>query len=304
MSVENSFEKHYNFVIYTLNPENKLITREFINDIMVRFKVNTKRKQVYKVNNLDYFITATTHKTYSLDIPLEEYMEIKYKYYENFPDCKDVFIQHKNYERLEFIGDSIVKPILTDYITSYFINQDEGFLSKLRSRLEKTQMFSDLTRLLNLKDYILISRQYEETNTRNTNLSIMEDVFEAFIGALYLDAKEQKDCGYAFKVIHDLIFNIFESETFNLDLRKLSIDDNYKDKLNSFCNTNKLPQPIYKLKDIQSITDKRGNNMYKYNEYTVLVIVREFEATGKSKTKKDAEQKAALNMLKMIAENK
>ena len=49
---------------------------------------------------------------------------------------------------------------------------------------------------------------------------------------------------------------------------------------------------------------KRGNNMYKYNEYTVLVIVREFEATGKSKTKKDAEQKAALNMLKMIAENK
>ncbi len=268
---------------------------------MIRFKVNTKRKQFYKVENLDYFITATTHKTYSLDIPLENYKKIKDKYYEKFPDCKNVFIQPKNYERLEFIGDSIIKPILTDYITSYFINQNEGFLSKLRSRLEKTQMFSDLTRLLNLKDYILISRQYEETNTRNTNLSIMEDVFEAFIGALYLDAKEQKDCGYAFKVIHDLIFNIFESDTFNLDLRKMSIDDNYKDKLNSFCNMNKLPQPIYKLKDIQTITSKRGNSMYKYNEYTVLVIVREFEAVGTSKTKKDAEQKAAFNMLNMIS---
>lgn len=297
----SDFTKHYNSVIYNINPENRLITKEFINDIMVRFGINDKRKQIYKVNNLDYFITATTHKTYSLDVSEEEYNTIKEMYYLNYPDSNYVFIQNTNYERLEFIGDSIIKPILTDYITSYFINQNEGFLSKLRSRLEKTQFFSNLTKLLNLKDYILISRQYEETDTRNTNLSIMEDVFEAFIGALYLDAKEQKDCGYAFKVIHDLIYNIFESDTFNLDLRKMSIDDNYKDKLNSFCNMNKLPQPVYKLKDVQSITDKRGNNMYKYNEYTVLVIVREFEAIGKSKTKKDAEQKAALNMLNMIS---
>ena len=296
----SDFTKHYNSVIYNINPENRLITKEFINDIMVRFGINDKRKQIYKVNNLDYFITATTHKTYSLDVSKEEYNTIKEMYYVNYPDSNYVFIQNTNYERLEFIGDSIIKPILTDYITSYFINQNEGFLSKLRSRLEKTQFFSNLTKLLNLKDYILISRQYEETDTRNTNLSIMEDVFEAFIGALYLDAKEQKDCGYAFKVIHDLIYNIFESDTFNLDLRKMSIDDNYKDKLNSFCNMNKLPQPVYKLKDVQSITSKRGNNMYKYNEYTVLVIVREFEAIGKSKTKKDAEQKAALNMLNMI----
>ena len=296
----SDFTKHYNSVIYNINPENRLITKEFINDIMVRFGINDKRKQIYKVNNLDYFITATTHKTYSLDVSEEEYDTIKEMYYLNYPDSNYVFIQNTNYERLEFIGDSIIKPILTDYITSYFINQNEGFLSKLRSRLEKTQFFSNLTKLLNLKDYILISRQYEETDTRNTNLSIMEDVFEAFIGALYLDAKEQKDCGYAFKVIHDLIYNIFESDTFNLDLRKMSIDDNYKDKLNSFCNMNKLPQPVYKLKDIQSITSKRGNNMYKYNEYTVLVIVREFEAIGKSKTKKDAEQKAALNMLNVI----
>lgn len=298
---DSEFTKHYNSVIYNINPENRLITKEFINDIMVRFGINDKRKQIYKVNNLDYFITATTHKTYSLDVSEEEYNTIKEMYYLNYPDSNYVFIQNTNYERLEFIGDSIIKPILTDYITSYFINQNEGFLSKLRSRLEKTQFFSNLTKLLNLKDYILISRQYEETDTRNTNLSIMEDVFEAFIGALYLDAKEQRDCGYAFKVIHDLIYNIFESDTFNLDLRKMSIDDNYKDKLNSFCNMNKLPQPVYKLKDVQSITSKRGNNMYKYNEYTVLVIVREFEAIGKSKTKKDAEQKAALNMLNMIS---
>ena len=45
-------------------------------------------------------------------------------YYLNYPDSNYVFIQNTNYERLEFIGDSIIKPILTDYITSYFINQN------------------------------------------------------------------------------------------------------------------------------------------------------------------------------------
>ena len=47
----SDFTKHYNSVIYNINPENRLITKEFINDIMVRFGINNKRKQIYKVNN-------------------------------------------------------------------------------------------------------------------------------------------------------------------------------------------------------------------------------------------------------------
>lgn len=292
--------KIMNFIIYTLNCNNKLITTEFINDIMLSFKINTKRRQTYKVKNIDYFITATTHKTYSLNISNEEYEKIKLEYQINNPDFKDVFIQNENYEKLEFIGDSVLKPVLTDYITSYFIDQNEGFLSKLRSRLEKTQMFSKLTRILNLKDYILISRQYEETGTRDTNLSIMEDVFEAFIGALYKDATEQKDCGYAYKIIHTLIYNIIEDECYGVDLQKLSEDDNYKDKLNAFCNSHKLPLPIYKLKNIKENVKQRGNNIYKTNIYYVIVKVQNMEIEGYGNNKKEAEQKAAENMFNKL----
>ena len=60
--------KIMNFIIYTLNCNNKLITTEFINDIMIRFKINTKRRQTYKVKNIEYFITAKTHKKYSLNL--------------------------------------------------------------------------------------------------------------------------------------------------------------------------------------------------------------------------------------------
>lgn len=293
-------EQKINFIIYNINSNNKLITEDIINDIMTRFNINTKRKQNYKVKDIGYFITATTHKTYSLNLEDEEYEDIKNKFYELYPDNELVFLQNQNYERLEFIGDAVLKPILTDYITSYFIKQNEGFLSKLRSKLEKTQMFSNITKILNLKEYILLSRQYEETGTRETNKSIMEDVFEAFIGALYLDAKEQKDCGYAFKLIHTLIYNIFESDIYGIDLQKLSIDDNYKDILNSFCNSHKLPLPIYKLKNKTESINKRGINIYKTKNYFVIVKVQDFETEGTGNNKKEAEQNAAFNMLKMI----
>lgn len=293
-------EQKLNYIIYTLNPNNKLITVDFINDIMTRFGINKGRKVNYKVKDINLFITATTHKTYSLNLESEAYESLKEEFKYRYPNNKAVFLQNQNYERLEFIGDAIVKPILTDYITSYFTKQNEGFLSKLRSKLEKTQMFSNLTKILNLKEYILISRQYEETGTRETNKSIMEDVFEAFIGALYLDAKGQKDCGYAFKIIHDLIFNIFESDVYGIDLQKLSIEDNYKDLLNSFCNSHKLPLPIYKLKNKIENINKRGNEIYKKVDYFVIVKVQDFETEGKGKNKKEAEQNAAFNMLKKI----
>lgn len=286
-----------NFIIYNLNSNNKLITKEFINDIMIRFKINSKRRQTYKVGNIDYFITATTHKTYSLNIDKEEHEKLKLEYQILYPDCKDVFIQNSNYEKLEFIGDSVLKPVITDYITSYFTDQNEGFLSKLRSRLEKTQMFSKIARILNLKDYILISRQYEENGTRDTNISILEDVFEAFIGALYKDATDQKDCGFAYKIIHTLIYNIFEDETYGIDLQKLSEDDNYKDKLNAFCNSHKLPLPKYRLKNIKEEVKKRGVSVYKQNIYYVIVNVQNIEVEGYGTNKKDAEQKAAEKMM-------
>lgn len=292
-----------NYIIYTLNPNNKLINEQFINDIMVRFGINVKRKVNYKVKNINYFVTATTHKTYSLNLDNENYEILKTEFLNKYPNNKSVFLQNQNYERLEFIGDAILKPILTDYITSYFTKQNEGFLSKLRSKLEKTQMFSNLTKILNLKEYILISKQYEETGTRETNKAIMEDIFEAFIGALYLDAKDQKDCGYAFKIVHDLVFNIFENDVYGLDLQKLSVDDNYKDILNSFCNSHKLPLPIYKLKNKVEFTDRRGNEIYKKTEYIVIVKVQNFEADGKGCNKKEAEQKAAFNMLRRINYN-
>lgn len=295
-----SSNDNMNFIIYNLNSNNRLITKEFINDIMIRFNINTKRRQTYKVGNIDYFITATTHKTYSLNIDKEEYEKLKFEYQILYPDCKDVFIQNSNYEKLEFIGDSVLKPVITDYITSYFTDQNEGFLSKLRSRLEKTQMFSKIARVLNLKDYILISRQYEENGTRDTNLSILEDVFEAFIGALYKDATDQKDCGYAYKIIHTLIYNIFEDETYGIDLQKLSEDDNYKDKLNAFCNSHKLPPPKYRLKNIKEETKKRGVSVYKQNIFYVIVNVQNIEVEGYGSSKKEAEQKAAEKMMEKL----
>jgi ribonuclease III len=277
-----------NFIIYTINCKNKLITYDFVNNLLKKFNLN------YEINNIDYFIIATTHKTYSLNLSDEEYEIYKNKFTK---DNNCIFLQNNNYEKFEFLGDSILKPIMTEYIMEFYPDENEGFLSKLRSRLEKTQMLSKISRSLKISDYVLISREYEENSTRNNNDNIMEDIFEAFIGALYKDLRENNNEGYAFQIIHDLIFNIFEDDEYGIDLQELAQDDNYKDQLNAFCNSHKLPTPKYILKNIEEETRIRGNSLYNVKIYNIYVQIQSFKELGCDENKKEAEQKAAKRML-------
>ena len=288
--MSNNKQNIENFIIYTINCKNKLITIDFINDLLKKFNITCK------INNINYFITATTHKTYSLNLSFEEYEKYKNNYI-NSNDNNAIFLQNHNYEKFEFLGDSILKPIMTEYIMDFYPDENEGFLSKLRSRIEKTQMLSRLSRLLKLSDYVLISREYEETSTRDNNDNIMEDIFEAFIGALYTDLKENNNEGYAYQIIHDFIFNIFEDDFYGVDLQELAQDDNYKDQLNAYCNSHKLPTPKYILKNIEEETKIRGNSLYNIKIYNIYVQIQSFQELGSDENKKEAEQKAAKNML-------
>ena len=90
----------------------------------------------------------------------------------------------KNYERLEFLGDAIIKPIISIYLVERYPYENEGFLSTLRTKIESTNTLSHFFKCLGLHDYILLSQSVEQENGRN-NIHILEDCFEAFIGALF-----------------------------------------------------------------------------------------------------------------------
>jgi len=180
------------------------------------------------------------------------------------------FSLKNSYETLEFLGDAVLGFIVTKYLFDQYQSEQEGFLTKVRTKIVRGKTLAEVARRLDLGSMVLM----DDKGMRNEwfkNEKILEDVFEAFIGAVYLDlgviwAK-------SFVIRHVL------SEAPNLE------DDNYKDIVMRWCQANKYSLPQY---IVQSF-DK--------HVFNVMVKVDAACAFGSGKTKKDAEQEAAKNLI-------
>lgn len=97
----------------------------------------------------------------------------------------------RDYQRLEFLGDSVMQLATADYLYRHYPNWDEGQLTELRITMVQTRSFAALARELKFNEYILLGHGEEISGARNRD-SLLEDVWEAFIGALYLDQGQAK----------------------------------------------------------------------------------------------------------------
>lgn len=91
-----------------------------------------------------------------------------------------------NYERLEFLGDSILGFITSEYIFKKFRNLHEGKLTRLRASLVCEKTLSMFAKKLNIGNFIRLSHGEERTGGRN-RISILADAFESIIAAIFLD---------------------------------------------------------------------------------------------------------------------
>jgi ribonuclease III len=92
-----------------------------------------------------------------------------------------------NNQRLEFLGDTVLQFILTDALYAEFPNEREGILSRKRAILTKGKFLTQMARSLQLEAYIRLNKSEEEAGGRE-RASILEDCFEALLGAIYLDS--------------------------------------------------------------------------------------------------------------------
>lgn len=92
----------------------------------------------------------------------------------------------RDYQRLEFLGDSVMQLSTAEYLFKKYPLWDEGRLTELRIAMVQTRSFAYLARELAFDKYILLGHGEELNGARNRD-SLLEDVWEAFIGALYLD---------------------------------------------------------------------------------------------------------------------
>jgi dsRNA-specific ribonuclease len=203
---------------YILNEYNKYITIEVIEKIFKRYDIK------HKVKNLINFQTAMIHKSYLNSYIVNDKMLNILKELEPINKKlinKTIPLQENSYETLEFLGDAIIHAVLASYLYKRYTDKGPGFLTKLRTKLEEGDSLAKLARCIGLHEYAIIARNIEIAGGRKNNINIIEDIFEAFIGAMSLETN--------FEVCQEFIINIIDEE---IDFAKMiNTDNNYKELL-------------------------------------------------------------------------
>ena len=181
-------------------------------------------------------------------------------------------------ERLEFLGDSVLGLALADYLYHRLPAHPEGLLSQLRSRLVDANSCAQYLQKLGLPEHILLGKG-EVLSEGRAKTSILADVFEALLGAIYLDGG--LPTAKSFLLLH------FETE---FEAAIGSPPRNYKAELQDFSQKQFQRTPVYK------IVDETGPDHAKV--FHVMVFVDGEEAgLGAGASKKEAEQRAAFDAL-------
>jgi ribonuclease III len=196
-------------------------------------------------------------------------------------------LQEESNERLEFLGDAVINIIIGKYLFDRYPDENEGFLTKLRTKLVNGTMLAHLCELVNFQRFLIISKQIEANNGR-LNKKILEDAFEAFVGAMYLDFSNRDNNSLA--IVQEWIVNLIEE---NIDFSELiSTNSNYKDVfLKYFQHTYNYVPKFFEIS-----TD----NVHNGKIYVVCIKDKHKAviSTGRGQSKKHAENDAAHNALK------
>ena len=254
---------HLNQTALPYNSQNKLIDERNVIELLSIFD---------SIGSINIYRRAFVHKSYCT------------RKNENFVDgnthCPSdcLPLQEENNERLEFLGDAILHLVIAKYLFQRYPDVNEGFLTTTRTKLVNGDMLAFLSNCLGLKEFVLLSSQIEANNGRQ-NKNILEDTFEAFIGAIFLDFEEK--CGNGFKYANDWIIHVIETYVDFAELMTKSTS--HKDRLVKYCQHNFQFIPKFYEIDVTEVHGKRVHTIYVKNNMGVVIAI------GKGNTKKAAE---------------
>ena len=186
-----------------------------------------------------------------------------------------------NNERLEFLGDAILDSTVAEYLYRKFPDKPEGFLTQTRSKIVNGESLAHLTRSLGLDKFIVSHASHYDTNK-----NILEDAFEAFIGALYLDQ------GY--RAVRKFVEKRLIAKYIDFDA-VLKTDTNYKSRLLEWAQQKKV--------EVVFGTNAVDDDLRTPHFMSEILVDGTKTAEGHGFTKKDAEQNAACAALSVLSEN-
>lgn len=182
--------------------------------------------------------------------------------------------EHRNYERLEFLGDRVLGMTMAHLLYKMFPNDREGALAQRHVKLVRAETVAEVVKRLKIDEYI-IAKDKETTQSIN----VLCDVGEAIIGAIYIDSNIEQAIAFVERNWRGLI-----------DMADTGSEKDYKTQLQEKFHALKMPVPVYE------VVAKEGSEHEPI--FTIKVVFNdELFALGHGKNKKTAEQQAAQNLL-------
>lgn len=227
-----------------------------------------EEKLGYKFKNISYLKTALTHSSYSNELKLKK-------------------INAECNERLEFLGDSVLSITAADYLFKTYSDSPEGELTRRRAVIVCRDALSSYAKELTLGDYLYLGNGEEKNHARERK-SLLENTFEALLGAIYLDAGDDR-----MKLISDLLIPFFKKELDAWENGKVVKD--YKTEL----------QQIIQQSGVDTLTYVTVGESGPDHEKIFTVEARmnsNIIGHGKGSSKREAEQNAAKEALELFGE--
>ena len=217
--------------------------------VSVAFKQNLKKKYGIKFNNEKLLENAFTHSSYANEHP-----------------------GRKDYEKLEFLGDAVLELAVSDYLYRHFPRLNEGELTRMRSNIVRTEGFSEFAIECGFPEEIDLGKGEEKAGARKRK-TLLEDVFEAFNGALFLD----QGMPAVQHFLHLTVYPLIAEGDFNAS-------HDYKTELQERLQVNGPVKIEY-----QVISEDESKPSFKVQ----LLVNGEKVSEGQGRNKKAAEQQAA-----------
>lgn len=187
----------------------------------------------------------------------------------------------ESYERLEFLGDAVLELVTSQFLFEEYKELSEGKLTRLRASIVCEYTLSSVSEMLHLGEYVLLSKGEELTGGRNRN-SILCDLFESVLGAIYLDGGMDA----AKKYVHTFLLTDIEHKSLFYDAKTI---------------LQEMVQKDGKGVVTYEVIDEKGPDHNK-SFVTEVYIDGERLASGEGTSKKNAEQLAAYRAILKLKE--
>ena len=221
----------------------------------------------YTFKNKKILVEALTHSSYANELKASKKVTVP---------CN---------ERLEFLGDSVLSIIVSEYLYSSYSDFPEGELTKIRAAIVQSSALAGYAADIGLGNYLYLGRGEEKTNGRSRQ-SLLENAFEALLAAIYLDAAEE-----GFAAVKAFLLPLVKRELVKINSRGIHTD--YKTELQQLIQQVEGDFLEYKT------VDEQGPDHDKL--FTVVAMLNSnVIGKGVGHSKREAEQAAAREALRLF----